>query len=296
MTYNDIDLSSGDTKVTAKPAWQYDVGLMLRISGATIPNGTPFHFSSQKSGGKAYIVAATTSGGVTTVKVPDICMVGDNRLTDFWVYCYAVVTSGSTQATVRYEIDLPVRARSGQASQYSQDPYLTAFDRIAAQVAADAQTVGDVVNLKAMIVSTAQQLELKANDANVYKKYEVDAKLDEKADKEDLEEVCNGYQPINITFTDGGYLDRNTGLPVSYSGWKYTNYIPITAPIIIKTDTAKSSDYCVFCDEDKKVINYFNMKNFTFIPNRCKYIRLSCDSPATIKVYEEMEQKKILNR
>lgn len=100
---------------------------------------------------------------------------------------------------------------------------------------------------------------------------------------------------VNLTFTEGGYLDRTTGLPISYNDWKYTDYIPITSMFKIITDTTKSSDYCVFCDKDKNVISYFNMKNFSYVPNRTEYIRLSCDSPSNILMYQVSDTTSKLN-
>ena len=113
---------------------------------------------------------------------------------------------------------------------------------------------------------------------------------------DDIPVILNGgYLPVPFTYINGGYIDQTNGDVVSYSSWKYTDFIDISGreenKLYLMTDGAKSVYNC-FYDADKSFISPVNDDHGEipsgFIPSNAKYIRLSCKSTATqtLKLYK----------
>ena len=113
---------------------------------------------------------------------------------------------------------------------------------------------------------------------------------------------------IPLEFTEGGYIDTQTGNVVEYSSWKYTDYIDISnlshGYFVGVTASGSPSGYKMFYDEDKNVIpNWeFRLENTLTnvgVPINGKYMRLSCKSSDTLRVFDvadAYESDKVFNK
>lgn len=94
------------------------------------------------------------------------------------------------------------------------------------------------------------------------------------------------YEPVTLSYTDGGYIDSTTGEVVSYSGWKYTDFIDISDTsaqrIMVSTTATGSTTYNALYDADQQYIDRFNATaGLLSIPFNAKYVRMSAQSSAT---------------
>ena len=102
----------------------------------------------------------------------------------------------------------------------------------------------------------------------------------------------------NYEFVDGGYIDNTNGNIVTYSGWKYTDYVVIgenVKELFCKTSLSGSYTYNAFYDKDKKFIKNFNVNNEKVtIPEGAYSFRLSVNgdyNTVVTKAFESLINK-----
>lgn len=110
--------------------------------------------------------------------------------------------------------------------------------------------------------------------------------------KTEITNIENGaYYGVSLEYTDGGYIhDYSPGNVITFSGWKYTDYINITES---KNGTLRlyqydsvghpvidgSTKYNAWYDAEKKYISNLTITDGVLnIPTNAVYIRLSCRS------------------
>lgn len=128
--------------VWTEPLYQWDHGITLEITGAEIPTDTPVAFSNQEDYGTALRMVSTTTGGVTSVKIPDT-LLGEQIMCmgDFRVHAWVTVTNSNSAETI-YHIIIPVHARPKPADYTdpgTEDPFADAIEQMQ-QLAGQAQT------------------------------------------------------------------------------------------------------------------------------------------------------------
>lgn len=121
-----------------RPVWtdalyQWDHGITLEITGAEIPTDTPVAFSNQEDYGTALRMVSTTTGGVTSVKIPDT-LLGEQIMCmgDFRVHAWVTVTNSDSAETI-YHIIIPVHARPKPADYTdpgTEDPFADAIEQM----------------------------------------------------------------------------------------------------------------------------------------------------------------------
>lgn len=92
--------------VTA-PLYQYDYGQILQFDGFDLPDAFEVHFSSPEDAGKSVTQIGTTTDGVSTVAIPDACLLKSKTITA-WLYLHDEVTDGET----RFVVEILVRHRA----------------------------------------------------------------------------------------------------------------------------------------------------------------------------------------
>lgn len=128
--------------VWTEPLYQWDHGITLEITGADILTDTPVAFSNQEDYGTALRMVSTTTGGVTSVKIPD-ALLGEQIMCmgDFRVHAWVTVTNSNSAETI-YHIIIPVHARPKPADYTdpgTEDPFADAIEQMQ-QLAGQAQT------------------------------------------------------------------------------------------------------------------------------------------------------------
>lgn len=119
--------------VWTEPLYQWDHGITLEITGAEIPTDTPVAFSNQEDYGTALRMVSTTTGGVTSVKIPDT-LLGEQIMCmgDFRVHAWVTVTNSDSAETI-YHIIIPVHARPKPADYTdpgTEDPFADAIEQM----------------------------------------------------------------------------------------------------------------------------------------------------------------------
>ena len=99
--------------------WQYDYGQVLRITGPELPPAVEVQFSLDEKSGETLSRVGTTVDGVTEVKIPDE-LLAHSATSDYRIYAYIYLTD-ETSGNTKYEITIPVRARSKPTSP-AEDP------------------------------------------------------------------------------------------------------------------------------------------------------------------------------
>ena len=99
--------------------WQYDYGQVLRITGPELPPAVEVQFSLDEKSGETLSRVGTTVDGVTDVKIPDE-LLAHSATSDYRIYAYIYLTD-ETSGKTKYEIAIPVRARSKPTSP-TEDP------------------------------------------------------------------------------------------------------------------------------------------------------------------------------
>lgn len=112
--------------------------------------------------------------------------------------------------------------------------------------------------------------------------------------KEDLNVVeTGGYHSTQVTYEEGGYIKNySPGDVAPYSGWKYTDYIDVSATkngkIIVKqytgagVETLDGKTYNAWYDVNKNWIGVLTVANDAIeVPKGAVYVRLSCKSAYT---------------
>ena len=99
--------------------WQYDYGQVLRITGPEPPPAVEVQFSLDEKSGETLSRVGTTVDGATEVKIPDE-LLAHSATSDYQIYAYIYLTD-ETSGKTKYEIAIPVRARSKPTSP-TEDP------------------------------------------------------------------------------------------------------------------------------------------------------------------------------
>lgn len=99
--------------------WQYDYGQVLRITGPELPPAVEVQFSLDEKSGETLSRVGATVDGVTEVKIPDE-LLAHSATSDYQIYAYIYLTD-ETSGKTKYEIAIPVRARSKPTSP-TEDP------------------------------------------------------------------------------------------------------------------------------------------------------------------------------
>lgn len=99
--------------------WQYDYGQVLRITGPELPPAVEVQFSLDEKSGETLSRVGTTVDGVTEVKIPDELLT-HSATSNYRIYVYIYLTD-ETSGNTKYEITIPVRARSKPTSP-TEDP------------------------------------------------------------------------------------------------------------------------------------------------------------------------------
>lgn len=99
--------------------WQYDYGQVLRITGPELPPAVEVQFSLDEKSGETLSRVGTTVDGVTEVKIPDELLT-HSATSNYRIYAYIYLTD-ETSGKTKYEIAIPVRARSKPTSP-TEDP------------------------------------------------------------------------------------------------------------------------------------------------------------------------------
>lgn len=99
--------------------WQYDYGQVLRITGPELPPAVEVQFSLDEKSGETLSRVGTTVDGVTEVKIPDELLT-HSATSNYRIYVYIYLTD-ETSGKTKYEITIPVRARSKPTSP-TEDP------------------------------------------------------------------------------------------------------------------------------------------------------------------------------
>lgn len=99
--------------------WQYDYGQVLRITGPELPPAVEVQFSLDEKSGETLSRVGTTVDGVTEVKIPDELLT-HSATSNYRIYAYIYLTD-ETSGKTKYEITIPVRARSKPTSP-TEDP------------------------------------------------------------------------------------------------------------------------------------------------------------------------------
>lgn len=99
--------------------WQYDYGQVLRITGPELPPAVEVQFSLDEKSGETLSRVGTTVDGVTEVKIPDELLT-HSATSNYRIYAYIYLTD-ETSGNTKYEITIPVRARSKPTSP-TEDP------------------------------------------------------------------------------------------------------------------------------------------------------------------------------
>ena len=99
--------------------WQYDYGQVLRITGPGLPPAVEVQFSLDEKSGETLSRVGTTVDGITEVKIPDELLT-HSATSNYRIYAYIYLTD-ETSGNTKYEITIPVRARSKPTSP-TEDP------------------------------------------------------------------------------------------------------------------------------------------------------------------------------
>ena len=99
--------------------WQYDYGQVLRITGPELPPAVEVQFSLDEKSGETLSRVGTTVDGVTEVKIPDELLT-HSATSNYRIYAYIYLTD-ETSGNTKYEITIPVRARS-KPTPPTEDP------------------------------------------------------------------------------------------------------------------------------------------------------------------------------
>ena len=99
--------NSRETK--SEPLFQYDYGQTLLITGLVKQN-PEVHFSLTETAGVAEPVQSTTVDSVTSVKIPDWCLVAA-KTSNYSIFAFVYDKDGETSANTVRKIQIPVYAR-----------------------------------------------------------------------------------------------------------------------------------------------------------------------------------------
>lgn len=113
--YIDVSFSSNSTTKSTKPRYQWDHGIILRISGLTSENTVQMHCAFEGQTSPAIIVTTSKTDDACTVQIPDELFQQSRA-----IRCYAYVENDSMGVTF-YEVRIPIIPRA-KPSDYVYDP------------------------------------------------------------------------------------------------------------------------------------------------------------------------------
>lgn len=177
----------------------------------------------------------------------------------------------------RTEITLPINAKYVRMSCKSARTLTIDYPKIS------------VTNLKSEL-DTAES-RITANENNI------------ESNKSDID-TLNGFpMQFDINWIEGGYINGSTGALISYTGWKYTDYIELynTNDFYVSTDSGRGNSYNAFYDENKEYIRglyitqYSDKAVIDYVPANAKYVRLSIGSTEHITMEPDITSVQDIN-
>lgn len=129
---------------------------------------------------------------------------------------------------------------------------------------------------------------------------------DAKVTGDDITDLKNAlqdnYSPIDINWTIGGYIDRDTGDVEPYQTWKYSGFIDISGLTngyfmsIKLADTAGTSFNCYYNANHEKIDGPFSitseMRPIPY-PLNAKYVRVSANADEPVLLFDDRTPSKI---
>lgn len=166
--------------------WQYDYGQVLRITGPELPPAVEVQFSLDEKSGETLSRVGTTVDGVTDVKIPDE-LLAHSATSDYQIYAYIYLTD-ETSGKTKYEITIPVRARSKPTSP-TEDP----------------ETDPDL--FRETVVAVNASAERAENAASSAMESAEEAKKYAEGKQEDIEKAVSDYMKENPVSASGKLSD-----------------------------------------------------------------------------------------
>lgn len=166
--------------------WQYDYGQVLRITGPELPPAVEVQFSLDEKSGETLSRVGTTVDGVTEVKIPDELMT-HSTTSNYRIYAYIYLTD-ETSGKTKYEITIPVRARSKPTSP-TEDP----------------ETDPDL--FRETVVAVNASAERAENAASSAMESAEEAKKYAEGKQEDIEKAVSDYMKENPVSASGKLSD-----------------------------------------------------------------------------------------
>ena len=166
--------------------WQFDYGQVLRITGPELPPAVEVQFSLDEKSGETLSRVGTTVDGVTEVKIPDELMT-HSTTSNYRIYAYIYLTD-ETSGKTKYEITIPVRARSKPTSP-TEDP----------------ETDPDL--FRETVVAVNASAERAENAASSAMESAEEAKKYAEGKQEDIEKAVSDYMKENPVSASGKLSD-----------------------------------------------------------------------------------------
>lgn len=133
--------SDGIDEITITGLTQWDTGQKLEITLADLPTNFEVHFAQYRRSEIAYVVKATSNGGVATVSIPNKILQVASKSACAWIY----IPSDDGHETIK-TINLPIKERARPADYVYKEEEILYFEKVmgiteqAAQRAEEAQT------------------------------------------------------------------------------------------------------------------------------------------------------------
>lgn len=166
--------------------WQYDYGQVLRITGPELPPAVEVQFSLDEKSGETLSRVGTTVDGVTEVKIPDELLT-HSATSNYRIYAYIYLTD-ETSGNTKYEITIPVRARSKPTSP-AEDP----------------ETDPDL--FRETVVAVNASADRAENAASYARESAEEAKKYAEGKQEDIEKAVSDYMKENPVSASGKLSD-----------------------------------------------------------------------------------------
>ncbi len=164
-----VHIDPSKTTTYTQYVYQWDYGLHLRITGVDIPNNTPVSFSNHDSCGDALCMVATTSDGVTTVKIPNRLLADQKScFGDLKVYAWITLMDESGSKTI-YKIIIPFYARS-KPEYYTdpdnENPFEDAIEQVKQYADQASKSATNAKNSEVLAKKSADQAKESQNNAD----------------------------------------------------------------------------------------------------------------------------------
>ena len=248
----------------------------------TIPSGTTITIHGHRKDGGNWMTSGTFSGSVVSFTLPQAAAAVEGAGIAEIVFAGNGMSYGSSNFLLLVE-----QATFPNGVSYSNDPSVF-------------QDLLNFMNTGAIpqAVSSWLAANMTTTSPSVDKSLTVSgAAADAKATGDQINCVSKGMKEIDLAFTTGGYIDGTSGEVVSYSGWKYTDYIDVeqfTHGYFVGITSGETVRYKMFYDADHNVIsgwgfNFLNTPTYVGIPINAKYMRLSCRDADILHVYDVID-------